>query len=282
MEQKRPITISDRSTQIGIYEKGLPTGPLPSMLNAAARAGYDFVEMSIDESPGRLDRLGMDMASRRDLLAAGRHAGCPIRSITVSAQRAWSMGDVDPETRSRSLDILVDAIRLAADIEAPVVQVAGYATFERERSENSYSWFIEGLNKAAVVARSCGVQLGVENVDGEDVITAADALRVVADVDDPAVKLYPDIGNLAANDLDVVAELLRLAPIAVGFHLKDTRVGVYRRVPFGAGIVPWEEVFDVLSASTAPLVIEMWNDRGDPEEARRAREWLGAHLPVAQ
>ena len=52
----------------GVYEKALPAGlDWPRRLEAAARAGYQFVEISVDESDDRVGRLEWPRGPRRDL-----------------------------------------------------------------------------------------------------------------------------------------------------------------------------------------------------------------------
>ena len=46
---------------VGLYEKALPDElSWEERLEAAGRAGYDFVEISIDESNERLATIGLD------------------------------------------------------------------------------------------------------------------------------------------------------------------------------------------------------------------------------
>ncbi|HRZ90436.1 MAG TPA: hypothetical protein P5117_13225, partial [Spirochaetia bacterium] len=53
MDERLPLP-----PRIGIYEKALPAGlDWPGMLRAAREAGYDYVEMSVDETDAPLARL---------------------------------------------------------------------------------------------------------------------------------------------------------------------------------------------------------------------------------
>jgi len=62
--------------------------------------------------------------------------------------------------------------------------------------------------------------------------------------------------------LDVSEQLELARGHLIGIHLKDTKPGVYRRVPFGEGIVPFEQAFRTLAeiGYQGTLLIEMWND----------------------
>ena len=64
---------------VGLYEKALPVDlSWEERLAAAGRAGYDYVEISIDESDERLSRLDWTASER----AAIRH--CPAKGVTVA------------------------------------------------------------------------------------------------------------------------------------------------------------------------------------------------------
>ena len=53
---------------IGIYEKALPySGTWRERLAMAQEAGFDFVEMSVDESDERLARLDWSAGERAEL-----------------------------------------------------------------------------------------------------------------------------------------------------------------------------------------------------------------------
>ena len=49
-----------KSYELGLYEKAMPgTLSWPEKMQAAKRAGYDFIEISIDETDAKLERLEM-------------------------------------------------------------------------------------------------------------------------------------------------------------------------------------------------------------------------------
>jgi L-ribulose-5-phosphate 3-epimerase UlaE len=120
--------------------------------------------------------------------------------------------------------------------------------------------------------------LALENVDGHDVDSITQAIVSVRAFNSPWFQVNPDIGNLAEHGLDVCAELELARGHLVGVHVKDTRPGEPRRVPFGEGIVPFRQAFAKLAEMhfNGPILMEMWND--DSPDAMRivaeSREWL--------
>ncbi len=247
---------------IGIYEKALPMqGSWLERLSIAAEANFDFIEISIDESE-RLNRLDWSKEQIRELQFAVLETGVQVHTIILSALRTYPLGSNATETRDTSLNILQKAISLAARTGIKVVQIPGYFNFYEASTDESKTLFLEGLQQGAVWAAQSGIMLGIENMDGEDVLSLGTALKLVKQVNSPWLKLYPDIGNLAANDLNVVAELALAKDTIIGVHLKDSRLNEYRRVPYGEGIVDFVEAFKILKKNTysGPYLLEMWND----------------------
>lgn len=264
----------------GLYEKALPAGlGWEERLAAAARAGYDFVEISIDESEPRLGRLNSSAAEKETLKTAIAASGVPILTMCLSGHRKFPLGSAAPDVRQRALDIFFQAIDYSFDIGIRVIQVAGYDVFYETRDAGSRGRYLAGLCEGARRAAQAGIMLGLENVDSENLDSLEKGMEFVREVESPWLQLYPDIGNLSAMDYDPVIELQRAQGHLVGVHIKDTRPGEVRRIPFGSGIVPFAACFQKLNALdfSGPLVIEMWSDdRADAwETSRQARNWIG-------
>ena len=266
---------------VGIYEKSLsPFRTWQEAFTSAALSGFDFFEMSLDESAERMSRLEWSGAERVKVRRASESAGVTIGALALSAHRAFPMGSVDRWRRRRSLELARQAVDLAADLGAPIVQLAGYFTFYEEDHPDARRLFIDGLAVTAEHAKERGVRLSIENVDGNDVINLEQAISLIEDSGTrDTTGLYVDVGNLAGNGFDIIEQLKLGWPMVDAIQLKDTRRAEFRRVPFGEGLVPWGDVFAFLRQRlySGPVSIEMWNDDGDPTLARNALNWLKAH-----
>ena len=121
--------------------------------------------------------------------------------------------------------------------------------------------------------------LGVETMEGENVVDSISrAMQLVECLNSPWFKIYPDIGNLAAHGYDLREELNRGKGHLIGVHVKDSRPDEPRRVPFGAGVVPFVAAFQKLAEMdySGPVLIEMWNDNR-PDSMQlivEARQWV--------
>jgi len=259
-----------------VYEKAMPAGtPIQESLRLAREHGFRGIEISIDSSQEKLDRLNWPREALDEIKVAAKSHKSLIGSITLSCHRDFPLGTPDAETRRASLDMGYRAMKIASDLEIPMIQIAGYFAQRHNRDAHARSRFIECLDSLAVRAQELGILLALENVDGTDVVSAADAISIVKAIDRPSLRLYVDPGNFAANGLEVVNEMSQAMPFVSAIQLKDTRIGEFRRVPFGEGVVPFGEMFKEFwdELETLPVSIEVWNSSNGEEELRSASEW---------
>jgi len=249
--------------KLGIYEKFIHSNiSLPVKMDMAHQAGFEFMDIAIDETPELMDRLDWPLIERSKLQNAAANSGVPIFGIVLSAHRKYPLGSASYEIRQKAGEILEKAINFAYDIGARVIQIAGYYVFYEEPSRSAENWFLEGLRQGVGLASEAGIMLGLENMDGRDITSICKARQIVDEIASPWLQLYPDLGNLAANGLDLRSELVVGRGHFVGIHLKDARLGEFRRVPFGDGIVPFTEAFRILNESgyRGPFLLEMWGE----------------------
>jgi L-ribulose-5-phosphate 3-epimerase len=278
--------LADGSFRWGIYEKALPPGlPWPGLLAAAASAGYQFMEISLDESDQRLARLEWPAARRRELHEALDSSPVKIDTMCLSAHRRFALGSVDPVQREKALTVMRRAIDFAAEFGLRIVQVAGYDVHYEPSTGETRRLYMEGILRSAEWARQSCVMLALENVECPEVDSIEKGMRFVRACDTPWFQMYPDVGNLTAMEKDVSRELEIGGRSLVGVHLKDTRIREFRRVPFGSGLVDFDSAFRTLAriGYRGIFMVEMWNEaEPDPVAVvRAARRWLGDKLTAA-
>ncbi len=272
--------------QIGIYEKALPNSmDLRTKLQTAKKAGYKFLEISIDESDERLSRLDWDKAQRKELKNIITETGVTIQTMCLSGHRRFPLGSENYETRQRALDIMKKAIEFSVDIGIRIIQLAGYDVYYEDSNEITQKRFIDGLKQAVSWASKAGVMLAVEIMDTEFLGTIKRAMKYVEEFRSPWFKIYPDLGNLSQWTGDASGELELGAEHTVAIHIKDTKPGVFKCVPFGEGTVDFVKLFSKLSSLRykGPFLIEMWADNDKKYEDEEAvREILDARLWVEE
>lgn len=249
---------------IGLYEKAMPNElNWREKLLAAKHAGYDFVEISIDETDAKLSRLDMSKDERLELVSLMKEVGMPIRTMCLSGHRKYPLGSNDPEIRRRSMEIMEKALILAEDLGIRIIQLAGYDVYYEQGSEQTKQYFLENLVKAAEMAAAKGVLMGFETMETEFMNTVGKAMEYVNKVNSVYLNVYPDLGNITnaavAYKTDVNEDLEQGRGHLVAMHLKETVPGKFREIPFGTGHVNFEEgIRKAWELGVRRFVTEFW------------------------
>jgi L-ribulose-5-phosphate 3-epimerase len=215
---------------LGLYEKSMPgTLSWKEKMLAAKKAGFDFIEISIDETEEKLARLNMSKEERLDLVRLMYETGMPIRTMCLSGHRKYPLGSNDPETCRRGMEIMEKAIELADDLGIRIIQLAGYDVYYEEGSEETERRFAKNLKKAVDMAAKAGVLLGFETMETEFMNTAEKSMKYVSEVNSAYLHVYPDSGNLknasVTYETDVLEDLKKAAGHITSMHLKETVPG---------------------------------------------------------
>ncbi len=271
---------------LGIYEKAFsPDQPLSVSLQKAKALGFDFVEISIDESDARLARLDWNREQIESLRRDCFDAGVSFRSMCLSAHRRFPFGSADPAVRQRAREIMTKALDFAGAMGIRVIQLAGYDTYYEPSTPESVKLFREGMAWAAKQAEQKQIMLAMEVMDTPFMNSISKHMAYEGMLRSPWYRVYPDLGNLSAwPENDVTFELDRGVGSIVSVHLKDTLAvtdsfpGKFKCVPFGSGCVDFPARFGQLEhlGYVGPYMIEMWYDPGtdDVTEIAKAQQWI--------
>lgn len=270
---------------LGIYEKALPrTLSWPERLALAKSCGFDFVEMSVDETDERLSRLTWDKKQRAELVGAMLESGIGIPSMCLSAHRRFPFGSRDEAVRDRAREIMTQAIQLARDLGIRTIQLAGYDVYYEDQDEGTKQRFAEGLAWAVESAAAAQVMLAVEIMDTPFMNSITKWKVWEQQIASPWFSVYPDVGNLTAWGNNVDDELRLGIDRIAAIHLKDTypvtdtSEGQFRDVPFGEGCVDFVGLFKTLKKLNyrGSFLIEMWTEKASEPvmEIIQARRWI--------
>ncbi|WP_443090213.1 L-ribulose-5-phosphate 3-epimerase [Basfia succiniciproducens] len=274
-----------RKHKLGIYEKALPKGiSWQDRLSIAKACGFDFVEISIDETDERLARLDWTLEQRIELVSAIIKTGVTIPSMCLSGHRRFPFGSHDEVTRQKAYEIMEKAIKLAVDLGIRTIQLAGYDVYYEEQDEGTLQRFREGMEWATELAASNEVTLAVEIMDTKFMSSISRWKKWDEIIKSPWFTVYPDVGNLSAWNDNVEEELTLGMDKISKIHLKDTYKvtenckGQFRDVPFGEGCVDFVNVFRILDKLNyrGAFLIEMWTEKSDEPIAEiiNARRWI--------
>lgn len=255
--------------QLGLYEKALPsTLSWEEKFAEAKAAGFDYMEISIDETDARQARLKWTPDERRQVRSAMSNAGVPLLSMCLSAHRKYPLGSHDAAIRARSMEIMRDAIDFSADLGIRFIQLAGYDVYYEPSDADTLAYFEENLQKSIEYAARDGVMMGFETMEVPFMDTVAKAMHFVDQVNSPYLGVYPDLGNLTnaayLYGTDVLEDIRCGRGHMMAMHIKDTKENVYRDLRFGDGRVDFVPgIRTALDCGIRMFVSEFWHHENE-------------------
>ncbi|CDT77119.1 L-ribulose-5-phosphate 3-epimerase ulaE [Vibrio coralliirubri] len=253
--------------RVGLYEKALPNElSWEDKLKQTKELGFDFLEISVDESDERRSRLDWNDEEVYALRHLCEKHGVPLQSMCLSAHRKFPFGSADPAIREQAVIHMEKAISLAYKLGIRTIQLAGYDVYYEPADKVTHQRFIEGMKLSAQLAERSGVMIAVEIMD-TDYLNSLSKFEVLSrEVNSPYFTAYPDVGNISGWNYDIVTELKLSKPHITQIHLKDTYKvtdeykGQFRDLVIGDGEVDFNAIFETLKETecVVPLVIEMW------------------------
>jgi L-ribulose-5-phosphate 3-epimerase len=249
---------------LGLYEKSMPNYlTLKEKLKETKNAGFDFMEISIDETDERLGRLKWNREQRIELAQAMWETGTRIMTMCLSGHRKFPIGSEDGQTRARGMEIMSDAIDLAVDLGIRIIQIAGYDEYYKPSNENTRGLFMENLVKSTEMAAAKGVILAFETMETEFMNTIGKAMKFVNKVNSPYLQVYPDLGNITnaavLYDTKVSEDIEAGRGHIVAMHLKETVPGKFREIAYGTGHVDFGSAIEAVRETGVSLFVsEFW------------------------
>ena len=256
--------------EIGLYEKAMRnTLTWKEKLQCAKECGYDYLEISIDATEEKINRIYMDTEEKREIMEAIFDTGIPIGSMSVSALTKYALGDPDQAVRDRGMEIAEKSIQLSSALGVRTVMIPGYDIYYGESTIETKRYFLENIRKIAEIAEREGILVGFETMENNFMNTTGKAVQYVNMVDSAYLKIYPAAGNITnaavANRHDVCEDLSLGKGKLIALHLKETKPDVYREVPFLTGHVEFERIINTAwKLGVRRYVTELW-DVGQPQ-----------------
>lgn len=255
--------------KIGLYEKAIKdTFSLKEKLQFTKSSGYDYMELCVDATEEKINRIYMDEAAKNRIMRDMLEADCCIGSLSVSALTKYALGDPNDAIRASGVEIMAGSIKFASDLGIRTVMLPGYDIYFGESSEQTRRYFVDNITLAANIAAKEGVMLGFETMENDFMNATAKGMEYVKLVDSPYLNMYPDSGNITnavlLNNVDVCEDLETGRGKLVALHLKESKPGIFREVPFFTGHVEFERIIETAwRLGVRRYVTELWYTGND-------------------
>ena len=172
----------------------MPAYTLEDTITRLARMGYDAVELG-GGAPHAYPAY-LDAQRRKETVDLLHKEGIVVSSIcpALGGGPGYNPGSPYDVERKASVQYYKDVVALAKDLESKaVIYVAGWSVHGTERAQ-AWEWSRNVLREVASFANEIGVTMMVEPTpaDTNIVESADDALRMMREVESPAVKVMFD------------------------------------------------------------------------------------------
>ncbi|MER6187800.1 sugar phosphate isomerase/epimerase family protein [Streptomyces sp. NPDC001652] len=241
--------------RFGYGTNGLTDLRLDDALGLLADLGYDGVGLTLDHM--HLDPLAPDLAARTgrvarrlDALGLGVTVETGARYVLDPRRKHGpSLLDPDPDDRARRVDLLIRAVRVAADLGAHALHCFSGITPTGTDQDTAWKRLAETLTPVLDAAATAGVPLAVEPEPGHLLATLADFHRLRRELGDPEpLGLTLDIGHCQCLEpLPPAACVHAAAPWLRHVQIEDMRRGVHEHLPLGDGEIDFPAVLTALA-----------------------------------
>jgi len=248
---------SSKEYLLGLYEKALPDQmSLEKKISACFETGFDFIELSIDENPLRLSRLGnasFEFSSQEKN---------KFPSINVSTLKTFCFSGLD-ETFQEAVSLMEQVISFAAEIKADTVQITAFPFSENISFEQKKQLFEEFLRRILKTAEKRNIIVSFEKMNNGLLKNSKIAKQII-----DAVNIVSDL-QLAEKEI-------------IGCHVKETNPKHERRIEFESGndYSQYKKHFTYLKKiGCKRYMAEFWDKEGSNlQRIRNVSEYLRSIL----
>ena len=242
---------------LGLYDKAAPESfSFEEKITLAKKCGYDYLEISIDETEEKLSRLYNKRLSD-EIVSAVCKTELPVRTMCLSGHRKFPLGGID----ERSLEIMDGALQLADKLGIRMIQLAGYDVYYEPSTPETRERFVKNLEKCVKMAATAGVIMGFETMETDFMNTVEKSVKYINHIRSPYLQIYPDIGNITNGAQDAVADLKKGDGHIIAAHLKETVPGRFRDMEYGQGNVDFDGcVAELMRQKVGMYTCEFWYD----------------------
>jgi len=238
----------------GISIWSFPEGTLAENFALAADAGFEGVEVALDEGAGEITLE----STERQLLAVKRQAkesGIELYSVACGLYWSYFLNDSDETVRTKAHNIVKKQLETAATLGCDSILVipgcvnAEFAAPGKVMDyETCYNRSFESIMKVNQYAEEYKVNIGLENVWNKFLLSPMEMRDFIDKVGSDYVGSYLDIGNTLANGYPE-HWIRTLGSRIKKVHFKDYRVeagGLHGFVDLLAGDVDYRVVMEAL------------------------------------
>jgi L-ribulose-5-phosphate 3-epimerase len=147
--------------------------------------GFDGIELN---SPTDLDKA--------EILRAKKQSGIELPSVVNKDHWAKPLTDPDPKVRAECIQSIAQSLQEVKEFGGDTVLIVPGVVNEKMPYEQAYITALNSIRELIPYAEKTGMQIGIENVWNNFLLSPIEAKRFVDDLNHPLIGWYFDIGNI--------------------------------------------------------------------------------------
>lgn len=182
-----PTRINDQVRLKKSIGFGMITGnlSLTDKFELAKDLGFDGIELN---SP-------LDL-NKSEILEAKERSGIELPSVVNKDHWKKPLSDPDPQVREQCIRSVAQSLQDVKDFGGDTVLVVPGVVNEKVPYEQAYYTALDSIRKLIPYAEKTGMQIGLENVWNNFLLSPIEAKRFIDEVNHPLIGWYFDIGNI--------------------------------------------------------------------------------------
>lgn len=132
----------------------------------------------------------------RELLDAKAKTGVELPSVVNKDHWSKPLSHPDPSVRQACIDSVVKSLEEVKELGGDTVLVVPGVVNDKSPYEQAYNTALESIRKLIPAVEKTGMQIGLENVWSNFILSPVEAKRFVDEINHPLIGWYFDIGNI--------------------------------------------------------------------------------------
>ena len=184
VSQEKPATkvTLKKSLGFGMIKEDLS---LADKFKLAKDLGFDGIELN---SPTDF--------KKSEIIEAKAKSGIELPSVVNKDHWAKPLSDPDPQVREQCIQSVAQSLQDIKDFGGDTVLVVPGVVNEKVSYEQAYNTSLDSIRKLIPYAEKTGMQIGLENVWNNFILSPVEAKRFIDEINHPLVGWYFDIGNI--------------------------------------------------------------------------------------
>ncbi len=133
---------------------------------------------------------------KSEILEAKAKSGIEFPSVVNKDHWTKPLSDPDPQVREQCIQSVAQSLQDIKDLGGDTVLVVPGVVNEKVSYEQAYNTSLDSVRRLIPYAEKTGMQIGLENVWNNFILSPVEAKRFIDEINHPLVGWYFDIGNI--------------------------------------------------------------------------------------